>query len=185
MAHPSARVPLASNDDAGLALGPAAFVAFTSQIHLVRLHHRRRPGIAVARTPERRALRPLGHGVTEPLVQIPARLIAQAQPATEFDRRDRLFGAGHQVHGAEPGGQGQLGVCHDGARGDRPASARRGMLTFPWSAGSRHGGRRRNSSGWRSAGRAFLPAGVPPPTSPGTDLPSHRAAQTRRPSAPS
>ncbi len=122
MAHAPVRMPLAGDDDAGLAFGSAALVPFTSQIHVIRLHYRRR-GIVVARAPERIALRPLGHGVAEPLVQIPGRLIAQAQPAAELDRRDRLFGAAHQVHGAEPSGQRQLGVRHHGARGDRPTSA--------------------------------------------------------------
>src|ERR1035437_3952368 len=55
------------------------------------------------------------------LLQIPRGRVGHAQPAAEFDRRDSLLGARHQMHRAEPVGQRQFGIGHNRARGHRPA----------------------------------------------------------------
>src|SRR3954466_3614891 len=117
-AHATTRMALSRGDDAGLAGGAAARVALAAEVDVVRRHDRR--PAALGRCAQLAPIRLFGHRMAKSLVQVPCGRIADAQPAAAFDRRDALLGTAHQVHGAEPGGQRQLGVGHHSARGDRP-----------------------------------------------------------------
>ena len=108
--HAPTRPALGGGDDAGLAGGAAALVALAAKIDVVGFHNRR--PAALSRRPQLAALALFRHRVAQTLVQIPRGRIADAQTAAEFDPRDALLGAAHQVHGPEPGCQRQLGVGH-------------------------------------------------------------------------
>ena len=102
--HRSHERHLALRAAPGLAAG-----ALATEVGVVDLHGPFEPMAALA--PSHRAI--------DLLVQQPSGGVAHAELALERQRRQARLGLADQIDGQEPGGQRQLGVLHQAARGQR------------------------------------------------------------------
>ncbi len=60
----------------------------------------------------------VSHGLTNAVAQIPGCLVCDSQGPVKLIGAHSLFGFAHEVNGREPFTQGQVGVVHNGSRGD-------------------------------------------------------------------
>ena len=59
----------------------------------------------------------VSHGFSDPMAQIPSRLVAGSKKPLDLVGRDSLPGLAHEVDGGKPLAERQVGIVHDGAGG--------------------------------------------------------------------